>query len=125
MTHAAAHRANTHHGFIQMHLEGQPTKKLADQAAVAVNAAIGAGILAEVQNATAVDGTVLVYVEFADPPAPWNPRTVTHEPANSTTAAHDRVLALRYLIARNVSKPNGTPFFDFGLSHNWCCYGDE
>ncbi len=123
MTHASAHAANTMHGFIQMHLAGTPAPGDAILAATAVTARARA--LPGVVSATAVDDTVVVYVEFAAPPAPWDPPTGTHDPVNDTTPAHARVLALRQNIARSVMKPAGTPFFDFGLSHNWCCYGDQ
>ena len=125
MPHAAAHAANTMHGFIQMHLAGASTTKRAQDAATEVNKEIKAGTLAGAENASETDGTVLVYVEFAKPPAPWDLATRAHQPANDATPAHDRVVALRQLIAQKVKDAAGTPFFDFGLSHNWCCYGDE
>ena len=123
MSHELAHATNKPHGFIQMHLAGTPTAALAQQAATAVNNQKTS--LPGVQNASPADGTVLVYVEFPAGPARWDPKTGAHDPVNDTTPAHDRVVVLRQLIARNVSKPDTTPFFDFGLSHNWCCYGDS
>ena len=122
MSHESAHANDMHHGFIQMHLVGAFTATLAQEAATAVNAQ--KATLPGVHNASPLDGTVLVYVEFTAPPAPWDPNTRKHVPANQATPAHARILALRQLIANTVKK-QGTPFFDFGLSHNWCCYGDS
>lgn len=108
--HATAHAGTYPHGFIQLHLRNKGDSTAAQNDIKSLMA-----VIPDIQDVTTFQDSIFVYVEFPKP---------LHVPVNDNTPAHERVQALRTIIqVRN--KPSGTPFYDSGLSHNWCCYGDQ
>lgn len=110
MSHVTAHRGTLPHGFIQLHLRSK-----SDAAAAEADIRKVMAVVPDIKDVTTFQDSIFVYVEWPQP---------LHVPVNDNTPAHVRIQALRTIIeVRN--KPDNTPFYNSGLSHNWCCYGDQ
>ena len=111
MDHTAAHGGKHPHGFIQLHLVNKADAPKAE-ADIRNNLM---PFIPDIQNVDTFEDSIFVYVAWDQP---------QHVPQNDNTPAHERIQALRTIIQVRDKRP-GTPFYNSGLSHNWCCYGDQ
>ena len=111
MEHTDAHTGKHPHGFIQLHLANIANAKAAEADVNAVK-----GVISDIKDVTIFQDSIFVYVDWDQP---------LHVPQNDNTPAHARVQALRIILEGRTNPRGGAPFYAFGLSHNWCCYGDQ